>query len=227
MTWHCFQVASSCILPSIMCTPRPSGIASMTLRGEARPRPGRGRRPSWRSSICTGCSDQAPTQPIRNAARNWASQPVDVLDVAERPVEREDPGRRAGVDHAPDRVVPEVLLGASRAAPRGLAGPGRRARGSRGGRRRRASSSSAARRRGRPGRSSCPACAGWRAAISSTFATPSAVSRIAWTRIGRSQPGARLELGQQAVDVVDVPRPLDLRDHDHVEPVADLGDQRA
>jgi hypothetical protein len=32
MTLHCFQVASSCILPSIMCTPRPSGIASITLR---------------------------------------------------------------------------------------------------------------------------------------------------------------------------------------------------
>ncbi len=36
----------------------------------------------------------------------------------------------------------------------------------------------------------------------------------------------RLELGEQAVDVVDVPGALDLRDHDHVELVADLGDER-
>ena len=34
-----------------------------------------------------------------------------------------------------------------------------------------------------------------------------------------------LELGKQPVDVVDVPRPLDLRDHDHLELVADLGDE--
>ena len=34
-----------------------------------------------------------------------------------------------------------------------------------------------------------------------------------------------LELGQQAVDVVDVPGALDLRDHDHLELVADLGDE--
>ena len=36
-----------------------------------------------------------------------------------------------------------------------------------------------------------------------------------------------LELRQQAVDVVDVPRPLDLGDHDDLEPVADLADERA
>src|SRR5439155_937070 len=36
---------------------------------------------------------------------------------------------------------------------------------------------------------------------------------------------AGLELGQEAVDVVDVPRPLDLGDHDHLEPAADLAHQ--
>ena len=40
------------------------------------------------------------------------------------------------------------------------------------------------------------------------------------------QPVLGLELREQAVDVVDVPRALDLRDHDHVEPVADLADER-
>ena len=64
------------------------------------------------------------------------------------------------------------------------------------------------------------------AQISSTLATPRAVSRIAWTRSGRSRPGLGLELGEQAVDVVDVLGPLDLGDHDHVELVAGLGDQR-
>ena len=39
-----------------------------------------------------------------------------------------------------------------------------------------------------------------------------------------AQPGLRLELGEQAVDVVDVLGPLDLGDHHHVELVADLGD---
>ena len=36
---------------------------------------------------------------------------------------------------------------------------------------------------------------------------------------------ARFELRQQAVDVVDVPRPLDLGDHHDLEPIADLADQ--
>jgi hypothetical protein len=40
------------------------------------------------------------------------------------------------------------------------------------------------------------------------------------------QAGLRLELREQPVDVVDVLGPLDLRDHDHVELVADLADQR-
>ena len=40
------------------------------------------------------------------------------------------------------------------------------------------------------------------------------------------EPGLRLELGEQPVDVVDVPGALDLGDHDHVELVADLGDER-
>ena len=61
-------------------------------------------------------------------------------------------------------------------------------------------------------------------AISSRFETPSAVSSSACSWIGRSMPGLRLELGEQPVHVVDVPRALDLRDHDHVELVADLGD---
>ena len=39
------------------------------------------------------------------------------------------------------------------------------------------------------------------------------------------EPDLGLELGQQAIDVVDVLGPFDLRDHDHVEGVAGLGDR--
>ena len=70
-----------------------------------------------------------------------------------------------------------------------------------------------------------PCIRGLAPAISSTFATPRAVSRIAWTRIGRVSPALGLELGQQPVDVVDVLGALHLGHHDDVEPVADLGDQ--
>ena len=38
------------------------------------------------------------------------------------------------------------------------------------------------------------------------------------------EPGLRLELGEEPVDVVDVLGALDLRDHDHVELLAHLGD---
>ena len=75
MTRHCFQVASSCILPSIMWTPRPSGIASITLRAKMTSS-GSGEKTFLATSIWAGCSDHAPTQPIRNAARNCASQPA-------------------------------------------------------------------------------------------------------------------------------------------------------
>ena len=75
MTLHCFQVASSCILPSIMCTPRPSGIASITFLAK-RTSSGSGEKTFLAISICAGWSDQAPTQPSRNAARNCASHPA-------------------------------------------------------------------------------------------------------------------------------------------------------
>ncbi len=74
ITLHCFQVASSCIFPSIMWTPRPSGIASITFFANLTSSGG-GENTFFAMSICTGCSDHAPTQPSRNAARNWVSQP--------------------------------------------------------------------------------------------------------------------------------------------------------
>ena len=86
----------------------------------------------------------------------------DVLDVAERAVEREDPVGRAGVDHAGDRVVPEVLLVGGAAGRRGRRRSGPGGPGSRGGRRRRGWSSCGGWRPGRPGRATGPACGGWR-----------------------------------------------------------------
>ena len=58
-----------------MCTPRPSGIASITFFAN-RTSSGSGLKTFLAMSICAGCSDQAPTQPIRKAARNCASQPT-------------------------------------------------------------------------------------------------------------------------------------------------------
>ena len=78
MTRHCFQVASSCILPSIMWTPRPSGMASITFLANATSS-GSGEKTFFAIPICTGCSDHAPTQPSRNAARNWVSHPSTSL----------------------------------------------------------------------------------------------------------------------------------------------------
>ena len=109
MTLHCFQVASSCILPSSMCTPRPSGIASIT-RLAKRTSSGSGEKTRLRdldlARVQRPRADAAHQE--RRAELRLAAGHVG--DVAERPVEREDAGRRAGVDHAPDRVVPEVLL---------------------------------------------------------------------------------------------------------------------
>ena len=60
--------------------------------------------------------------------------------------------------------------------------------------------------------------------MASTFLTPSAVSRIAWTRIGFSTPCRASSWASSWSMIVDVPGPLDLRQHDDVELVADLGD---
>ena len=58
-----------------MCTPLPSGIASSTFFANITSSGG-GLNTFLAMSIWTGCSDQAPTQPIRKAARNWVSQPA-------------------------------------------------------------------------------------------------------------------------------------------------------
>ena len=55
--------------------PRPSGMASITLRANLTSS-GSGEKTFLAMSICTGCSDQAPTQPMRKAARNCVSQPT-------------------------------------------------------------------------------------------------------------------------------------------------------
>ena len=57
-----------------MWTPRPSGIASITFLANLTSS-GSGLKTFFAISICAGCSDQAPTQPSRNAARNCVSQP--------------------------------------------------------------------------------------------------------------------------------------------------------
>ena len=149
-----------------------------------------------------------------------------VLDVAEGAVEGQDPGRGAGVDHAGDRVVPEVLLGAD---PVGLgvlgvgrvlhhpvagvaaADPGRLhpPRGGEVG-----------------GAEAHPLHA--RAGGGDLLQVDDALRRLE-DRVDQDravEAGLGLELGEQAVDVVDVPGALDLGHHHDLELVADLADQR-
>ena len=109
MTFACFQVASSCILPSIITAPEPSGIASRIFLANAtsagsgeKHRLGDGdlarmKRPG------AGAAHQEGVAELRFAG-------VGVGKVAERAVERLDAVGRARVDHAGDRVVPEILL---------------------------------------------------------------------------------------------------------------------
>src|SRR5271166_5469811 len=73
MTFACFQVASSCILPSIITAPEPSGIAVRILRAKATSA-GSGENTRLAMAIWLGCRVQAPAQPSRKALRNCASQ---------------------------------------------------------------------------------------------------------------------------------------------------------
>src|SRR4051794_10161443 len=72
-TLACFQVASSCILPSIMTAPVPFGIAARIFSANFTSATS---GENTRLAIATwlGCKVQAPAQPIRNALRNCASQ---------------------------------------------------------------------------------------------------------------------------------------------------------
>src|SRR5262245_31596197 len=74
-TLACFQVASSCIFPSIITAPVPSGMAARIFCANA-PSAGSGENTRLAIAICDGCRVQAPTQPIRKALRNWAAQPA-------------------------------------------------------------------------------------------------------------------------------------------------------
>ena len=78
MTWHCLTVASSSIFPSIITAPVPSPISAMTCWAWATSA-GSGENTLRAMSICTGCRLQAPTQPSRNALRNWSSQATTSL----------------------------------------------------------------------------------------------------------------------------------------------------
>ncbi len=147
-----------------------------------------------------------------------------VGDVAERPVVGVDPVHRARVDHPRDRVVPQVLLvrrALSVDVPVGRVLAHQVAR----------VPATDARRLhpavgcevGRSEREALHARAGPADLLDVHHATCGLEDRVHQERL--LQPGPGLELRQQPVDVVDVLGALDLGDHDHVELVADLGDQ--
>ena len=132
------------------------------------------------------------------------------------------PGAGAGVDHARDRVVPGVLLGArARGVGAVLAGGvGDHAV---------AGVAAAHARRlhapvgGEVGRAEAHALHA-RARRGDLLEVRHALGRLE-DRVHEQrplEPGLRLELGEQPVHVVDVPRPLDLGHHHDLEPVADL-----
>ena len=224
ITLHCFQVASSCILPSSIRTPRPSGIASSTFFANSDLLDRRAEdllRDRDLARVQRPGADAAEEE--RGAELVLAAERVG--DVAERAVERQGAGRGAGVDHARDRVVPRVLL-RGRARRVGVlrvgigahevggvaAADARRLHAARGGEVGGAEAHALhARARG------------------ADLLDVGDAERGLEDRVHQDRPlhlVLRLELREQAVDVVDVPRPLDLGDHDHLEPVADLADQR-
>ena len=141
--------------------------------------------------------------------------------IPERSIERLDAGGGAGIDHFRNGVVPEILLerrawlvafGVSKHFVFGMAAPD-----ARGLHRPRDAARSA-------GPRLIPCIRGEAVAISSTLLTPCAVSRMAWMRIGFFSLCRAFELRQQLIEIVDVPWPIDLGQHDHVELVADGAD---
>ena len=146
-----------------------------------------------------------------------------VGDVAERPVVRQHAVRHAGVDHAGDRVVPQVLLvGGPRhvgvlgvrilahEVPRMAAADPGRLHPPVGG------------EVGRPERQALHPRRGGADLLHVGHTAGGLQDGVDEDRA--IQAGLGLQLGQQPVDVVDILGPLDLGDHDHVEGVADLGD---
>ena len=157
--------------------------------------------------------------------RNCASQAARIGEVAERAVERLQAVGEAGVDHLADGVVPQILL-VECALRRRLrrrvgqhavvgvaAADARRLHAARGGEIGRAEAHAVHARGGGGDR----------------LDVLDALGRL---QDGVDQDRLRdavlgLELGEQLVEIVDVPRALDLGQHDDVELVADGGDDLA
>ena len=159
-------------------------------------------------SIWLGCKRPGAGAAQQEGVAKLRLACVGIGKIAERAVKRLDAGRRAGIDHLGQRVVPEILLkGRARCA---VCRSRRQAPCIRDVRRRRASFSSRARRQDRPGRDSCRACAARQLQSPSTLLTPSAVSRMAWIRIGLLDGVPRLQLRKELIEIVDVPGPSTL-----------------
>ncbi len=159
--------------------------------------------------------------------RNWSSQATTSLMSPNGPVVREDPVHRAGVDHPRDRVVPQVLLEDGTLGVDGVLDAGRRVLADEVPRVAAADAGrlhpAVGREVGRPEADALHPRARAADLLDVRDAASGLEDGVDEDRPG--QPGLRLELGEEAVDVVDVLRALDLGDHDDVESVADGGDE--
>ena len=157
--------------------------------------------------------------------RNWSSQATPSADVAERAVEGKDPGSDTCVDHAGDRVVPQILLVCRPFGIRCIrvrvvthhvvgmaAADAGRLHPTIGG------------EVGRPEGQTLHAGRREADLLDVGDAASGLQDRMDQQRLG--QTGLGFELGEEPIDVVDVFRSLHLRNHDHVERIAGLDHRR-
>ncbi len=110
MTLACFQVASSCILPSIITAPLPSGIAARILAAKRTSSTGSGLNTRLAIAICLGCKRPSADATEQEGVAELRLAGDVIRKIAERAIERFQPMGLAGVDHFRDGVMPQILL---------------------------------------------------------------------------------------------------------------------
>ena len=109
MTLACFQVASSCILPSIITAPLPSGMAARIFFGKEN------LFCLWAENLfgnvdLAGMQCPGADTALQKGVAELGFAGVAVAKVTKGAIEGFDPVAHAGVNHFGNGVVPEVLL---------------------------------------------------------------------------------------------------------------------